>query len=41
VQAVLEQVVGRRLRFAVRSLVSRVVVDTAALLRDADAGAVR
>ena len=49
VEAVLERVDGRRLEFAVRlrngdrpvasGLIIRVVVDTAAFLRDADAGA--
>jgi fluoroacetyl-CoA thioesterase len=51
VEAVLERVAGRRLEFAVRLLgggrlvasgyVTRVVVDTAAFLRDAGAGVAR
>jgi predicted thioesterase len=51
IAAVLERVAGRRLEFAVRvrdggrlmarGMVTRVVVDTAAFLRDAGAGAAR
>jgi predicted thioesterase len=51
VASVLERVTGRRLQFAVRlrdgdqlvasGLITRVVVDTAAFLRDAGAGAAR